>query len=279
MNAINQPLFILGPGRSGTTLLLNMLAMHPALGWFSGWTNRVPGLPQLAFLSRIQNYSTIERITRNRRKWPRPGETYRIWDRCFPGFSNASYDWSAADAHDAGRQRLHRLIQSHLKWQGKARFLTKYTGWPRIQFIRTLFPDAFLLYLDRDPRAVVFSYMKQRWWYRNHPQEYEQMTTLQRLEFYSKKYLAFYQAKKKYVAGRDYIQISYEAVVNSPQQSFEDLARIVGLETNQEFQRRISSWEIRTGTEKSWQTQLSEVELRCLNAQLADPVEEMGYRT
>lgn len=56
-----------GPGRSGTTLLYNLLALDPDAAWISGWNDRLPGFPPFSFLSRMQSSPSVERWTRNRR--------------------------------------------------------------------------------------------------------------------------------------------------------------------------------------------------------------------
>ena len=52
---IARPVFILGTGRSGTTLFLNVLAFHPDFTWFSTFSKRFPDHPSVAFLSRIHD--------------------------------------------------------------------------------------------------------------------------------------------------------------------------------------------------------------------------------
>jgi len=53
-----------GPGRSGTTLFNNILSLHPQLSWISGYVDRFPQCPALAFLNRLQSVSVFERTTR-----------------------------------------------------------------------------------------------------------------------------------------------------------------------------------------------------------------------
>ena len=40
--------FILGPARSGTTLLYKVLCLHPQVAFISNWRSRFAGLPAVA---------------------------------------------------------------------------------------------------------------------------------------------------------------------------------------------------------------------------------------
>ncbi len=84
---IRDAIVIHGPGRSGTTLLNQILSLHPALAWISGYVNRFPSLPALAILNRVVEVPLIERLTRAHRYWPRPAEAYNFWKYYFANFS------------------------------------------------------------------------------------------------------------------------------------------------------------------------------------------------
>ena len=52
---IKKPIFIIGSGRSGTTILYRLLCLHPDLCWFSNYSNRFPYLPVLSSIQRLQD--------------------------------------------------------------------------------------------------------------------------------------------------------------------------------------------------------------------------------
>jgi hypothetical protein len=276
---IVKPVFIIGPGRSGTTLLLRLMSLHPDLGWFSNWTNRFPKWPQLSIISRLNDVEVLERVTRGRRKWPRPAEAYRIWNYCFTGFSEAASDWCGESINEEGVTRLTHLVKVHLKCHGKKRFLTKYIGWPRISFFKSIFPDVQFVYIDRDPRAVVFSYMKQKWWFKDRQDFLETMSTKERLEFYAGKYLAYHQAKQRFSVSQDYTQAYYEQLIENPLGVLRKLCERTALTFCYEFERRVATWSIIKGTDQLWKQTLSLTEQRYLTTLLEDPLEAMGYGT
>ena len=69
---VEQPMFLLGPARSGTSLLYRMLCLHPRVAYISNFQRRLPGFAPVAGLDRL----------------PRrlPGMRRAIW---FPDGSNA----------------------------------------------------------------------------------------------------------------------------------------------------------------------------------------------
>src|SRR4051812_4787008 len=121
MAEIVRPVFLVGVGRSGTTVLYEMLAGHCDFAWFSNYTERAPRLPQLAALSTL--YAPAGLKGRPARLMPRPVEGYRLWDGCTPPFAGPSEaPLTEADVTDGAVRRTRRLIAAHLRWQRKPRF-------------------------------------------------------------------------------------------------------------------------------------------------------------
>src|SRR4051794_19975166 len=78
----SPPLFIVGCGRSGTTIIYELLCEHPDLAWFSNYAERWPSLPQLEVLTRFRDIGAIRRSAS--RFVPSPVEGHELWDRCGP---------------------------------------------------------------------------------------------------------------------------------------------------------------------------------------------------
>ncbi|NIW23749.1 MAG: sulfotransferase, partial [Gammaproteobacteria bacterium] len=51
--AIEPPFFIVGSGRSGSSILYQLLAVHPQLCWVSRLTDRFPWAPWLSRAHRL----------------------------------------------------------------------------------------------------------------------------------------------------------------------------------------------------------------------------------
>jgi hypothetical protein len=172
--SVDRPIFIIGSGRSGTTIVFEALAPHPDVGWLSNYSARFQRLGSLADLpfriyglpiaprrgEKPQHSQGFRRLNRLR---PKPAEDYRTWNRLFGAEFDRSYlIGETAEHHQrvAATKRIARL----LRIQGRNRFLAKLTGPPRIGFLASVFPDALFLNVVRDGRAVVGSLLNVHFW-------------------------------------------------------------------------------------------------------------------
>lgn len=118
---IRAPILIIGSPRSGTTMLGSLLAAHPAVDY---WEE------------------------------PRP-----IWSQGNAWRSDDALDES--DLTAAIARRIDRRFARHLAASGKARFCEKTpSNCLRLRFIHALYPDARIIHLVRDGRAVVASMLR-----------------------------------------------------------------------------------------------------------------------
>ena len=145
---MNEPIFIIGMPRSGSSAFYNTLACHPDLGWISQSTKK---FPTSAPLSRLM---TVFRPS------PPPTEGHRIWRR----FARAEDDVLGREhATPAARSYYTRLVAAHLAVQRKSRFLSKHPrNSLRMEFLDEIFPGSWFLHLIRDGRAVARSLLEMR---------------------------------------------------------------------------------------------------------------------
>lgn len=168
--SVIRPIFLVGMGRSGTTIVFESLAQHPDLGWLSNyceWMPRylfpnamVPVVDRLGLRGRKKQYGRAIPVNRY---LPQPDEAYAFWD--YYSQKHFSRDYlSGVRATPATADRVRRAIARVMFWQRKSRFAAKLTGPGRITFLSSIFPDARFIHVIRDGRPVVESLLRQRFW-------------------------------------------------------------------------------------------------------------------
>ena len=110
---IDRPIFIVAPHRSGTTLLVNLLARHDRVASFTKVHHRMAWWPSGA--ARLDAWCSRHI----------PHEAQHVWDRFRPRDSEDTA--TAADATDAQRRFFRSMIGHAVAARGAARFVAKYT--------------------------------------------------------------------------------------------------------------------------------------------------------
>lgn len=120
--SVEKPIFILGTGRSGTTILGIVLSMHREIGYL----NEPKAMWHLIHPHEdiIGNYSQV---------------------------TDAKYRLTADDATNEMRQRASQMFGAYLKATRSKRLVDKYPELIfRVDFVRALFPDARFIFLVRN---------------------------------------------------------------------------------------------------------------------------------
>lgn len=156
-----EPIFVVGTGRSGSTVFFDILAKHPSVAWLSRLANDHPQLASLnGLLMRIRSYTFLDRLLGDHFG---PSEAYPFWELNSPGFANPHRDLLADDATPAVTHRLRASVGS-ITNERRNRFLAKITGWPRIRFLREIFPQALFIEVSRDARPTASSLLRVPFW-------------------------------------------------------------------------------------------------------------------
>jgi hypothetical protein len=166
MDSVERPIFIVGSGRSGTTIFYRLMAGHPNLVWFSSYIQSFPRRPWLARLNTLYQRPTLGRRFRNRRWFPKPVEGHMLWDMFHPMENSAgSPPLTEEQTDQADTQGMQRFISDLLRFSGRARFMNKNTrNARRIRYLQKIFPDALFIHVIRDGRAVTNSLLNIDWW-------------------------------------------------------------------------------------------------------------------
>jgi hypothetical protein len=161
MNVV-KPILIVGTGRCGSTMLHRIIARHPDVGWLSTFNEVYPTQTWLSVFSNLYRLPLPMDI-RHLRYFPKPFEAYKFWEHYLPGFSRRDRPQRAEDVPDGAIAPVQKAVGQVLRYQDKKRFLVKVTGWSRIAYFRRIFPDTIVVFLNREPRAVVSSWIQAGW--------------------------------------------------------------------------------------------------------------------
>jgi len=156
------PVFVVGTGRSGSTVFFDILARHPGIASLSKFSRDFPRhewINRLLLLAR--GPAMLDGLLRGR--WWGATEAYPFWELHCPGFSSSCRDLDAADVTPVAARRLRSAVQSMLT-TSRSRFAAKVTGWPRILYLREIFPSASFVHVTRDPCAVASSLLEVGFW-------------------------------------------------------------------------------------------------------------------
>jgi omega-hydroxy-beta-dihydromenaquinone-9 sulfotransferase len=156
-----KPVIIIGTGRCGSTLLHNMISMHPRVAWLSTACARWPTHPERNRL--VLHLVDLPVVGRAATILSRPTEPYPFWEEMAKGFSEPIRDLRAGDVTVHTRNAVRAGLQSMLT-PNRHRLVVKITGWPRIGYLGEILPDAIFVHVIRDPRAVVNSLLQVGFW-------------------------------------------------------------------------------------------------------------------
>jgi hypothetical protein len=271
------PFFIVGCGRSGTTMLRLILACHsrihiPPETWFI--IDLVREIPVTAALSPAEVERAVDIVTSHRR-WPDmgiPTEEYRRWVRGL--------------AEPRLLDLLNLIYQHQLDACGKQRFGDKTPGYIHIiPELVALYPSAKFIHLIRDGRDVAMSYFK-----------------VSSMRYYERKDFNWTQAmrRRREYAGSSFasqiLEIRYEDLVSDPATTLSKICSFLG----EEFEDAMLNWQssvsdllpdrardsewhpnigkpIMTDAARQWEKRLSAVECFAMESCLQDDLRRLGY--
>lgn len=170
---IDRPIFIIGPFRSGTTILEKIISEHPGVGYFRYASNIFPKAPVSGhlFLTLLWTLGVLDRdhvaLVHNPRflssalspyecEWIWSQSAKNLWDeRCADLTAGADFSDPAFERY------LFSVIRRHMMLQRGSRFLNKNpVNCVRLRYLKRLFPDARFVTIVRDPIDTIVSHYR-----------------------------------------------------------------------------------------------------------------------
>jgi len=287
--------FLVGAGRSGTTLLYKLLCLHPDIAYISNYENRYKWFP-----SGIAAKLVANRMDAKLDAWFNRGNAYfvkRPWiKKVFPTpnegepvYAACGLPWNAAPESMPDRQTETQLRHRFAAIQARAGslvFLTKRTANNRrVPILSSMFPDSLYIHLLRDGREVSQSLSQVEWW-DEHTVWWDGRTAAEmeadgenRLSICARNWVndveAIEQSLGQISANRQYA-LRFEELMESPVGTLEHLLRFLGLEMTQQYAEAIESLAIKPGVPK-WKSRWSDSDLQQVMEEASPQLARLGY--
>ncbi|MCG3170215.1 MAG: hypothetical protein CALGDGBN_01754 [Pseudomonadales bacterium] len=261
---IEAPIVIGGPGRSGTTLLHELLAQDPACRAPLGWEVRDPWPPATAEDPRI---AAAERaVTLWHRVAPEtqamhpfgallPQECTFFMNHSFSyGYYPAAYhipsyvQWLVRRDFLAPTYAWHRRFLQVLQWRSpRRRWVLKMPGYiDHAEHVLRVYPDARFLHTHRDPLKVIpsmTSFIGAIVWMRSdRVMDVPVFVGMMSAEF-DRRFELVRSLQARGLLRRDnYVDVLYSRLVESPLASVEAIYKQLGMQFSEAARERMQAW-------------------------------------
>jgi len=287
--------FIVGAGRSGTTLLYKLLALHPQVRVITNYDVHFGRFSPAGYISRLAHrFPQLEKSMwfraggaahfqhGLRRVFPLPVEGEPIYSRCGVPLEKPG----STDAPPRVIERLRREF-SRLQGSGGASvFITKRTANNRrLAWLKQAFPDARFIHLVRDGRDVAYSLSKVRfwrehlvWWAGCKPEQLEAQGW-QPLKVCARNWVEDVRSVEQGLQGVEperQLTLSYEQLVNGWEPTLSTVCEFLDLDMSARFVSTVRSLEIRS-REPKWRGIWTSEQLETVLEEQRGLLAEYGY--
>jgi hypothetical protein len=286
--------FVTGSGRCGSSLVQEVLARHPDVGFISNVDDLVPMRPMAGSRNNTLYRHIPPLFTQKGRVRYAPSEGYRALEReVSPMVVAPSRDLTSADVTPWLGRRFREFFENRAVSQGKPVFLHKFTGWPRAGFIQEIFPKARFIHVVRDGRAVANSFLQTSWWQgfagppawgwgplpEAYAEEWERsgrsFVLLAGLHWKMLEDAA--QNAAASVAPERWMQVRYEDFVAEPRERLTEMLRFLALSWNPEFEAQVGRQAFSRGRLKAYEQDLTPAQVALLESSLGEHLKSLGY--
>lgn len=289
-----KPVFVIGSGRCGSSLLHELICRHADVAFISNLDDRLASRHLSGRFNGTLYRNIPQALTAKGRLRFAPSEAFNIISRYVsPIYADSCRDLRQTDVTPWLALRMQELFVRHQQAQGTSHFVHKFTGWPRIDFFDEIFPESRFIHVVRDGRAVANSWLQMPWWngYRGPeqwhwgplPEQYEVEWLQGEKDFVMlagilwKMLMDRFDAAAQRLDAERLLTIRYEDFLRQPREEMERMITFIGLEWNSDFDRHFSRWKIHPEREAAWKHDMDSSQATLLNNSLADHLQRYGY--
>lgn len=288
--------FLVGAGRSGTTLLYKLLCLHPQVAYISNYENRLAWFP-----GGLPARAVSRRLDAKLHAWfNRGGNAYfidRPWlKKLFPTPNEGEALFRASGVplfpkpgelpDRATAERLRRRFERMRRRANAAVFLSKRTANNRrIPYLSTVFPAARYVHLVRDGREVTQSLSAVEWW-DGHTVWWDGRTPVEmersgesRLSICARNWvreLEELRAQLQAIPPGRLLELRFEDLLREPIVQLERVVRYLGLEFTQQYHAAIASLQLRP-VRARWGSEWDDQQLETVLRETRPMLRQLGY--
>lgn len=240
---VNQPVFLVGAERSGTTVLRLMLAHHPLLAWCQEF--------EYAVAQMVPEYPALDQYY----QWL---ETHRVFQAS--GFQ--------IDRHLNYPQLVNSFLVQQRDRQGKP--LVGATVHHHFDRVLRIWSDARFIHLVRDGRDVARSCIGMGW-AGNVWTGLERWIEAERL----------WEKLKAELPATRYLELKYESLIAEPTAALTNLCDFIGIPYDEAMlsYHQSSTYDLPDASFiQQWRRKLTEREIQLVEARIGQMLEERGYQ-
>jgi len=254
---IEKPIIFIGTGRSGTTIISEIIMRHRDLAFPSNYQevffmnpkiNLIRNFFDNKFCKIYGQKKQLNKVSIINKYIFKPAEAYKMWDY----LTGSDIDFSRGFLLNkkATKERvsfINNYFQKMIKYQNKKRLVFKITGPSRISYLLSIFPDALFVNVQRKAIPAISSLIKVKfwktrgfsklWWIGAYSREEQKWAIDHKNDPIS---LTAFQLKKiseitdfelkKYIP--QYINVNYEDFIEEPNKEIIKILKFVGLKVD-----------------------------------------------
>lgn len=174
MENITKPLIFIGSGRSGTTIISEIVFRHECLAWPSNYQQNFRAFAPISLLRgffenklwSIQGQKPqLNKVSSINKFLFKPAEAYGFWEYLTGPHINFSRGFLLdVKASEKEAKKIRAAFSKLVSYQFKKRLSFKITGPSRIGYLTSIFPDAIFVNIVRDPLPTINSWLNVDFW-------------------------------------------------------------------------------------------------------------------
>tara|TARA_B100000073_G_C23716119_1_gene565996 strand:- start:33 stop:932 length:900 start_codon:yes stop_codon:yes gene_type:complete len=171
---ITKPIILVGTGRSGTSVITDILVRHKDLAYPSIYNDVFYKYPKINLIRNIFDNSfwrifgeknQLNKVSFFNKYVFRHSEPYKMWEFLTEEDTDFSRNYLLnKKAHQKTVEKFQTYFSKMLKYQNRSRLIFKLTGAPRMCYLLSIFPDAQFVVFKRKFIPTLSSILKVDFW-------------------------------------------------------------------------------------------------------------------